>query len=130
MGSATSPPSRPSSSVERAQQRADPLIRVEESLPPPCRKLPEPVNTIHSLSRSDNYLEINPDAAATALIAKCRAVISAPFTSTALIGRDLGKPSIYYDPHGLCDKDDRAAHGIPVVSGRVELLAWLAALEP
>ena len=91
---------------------------------------PSYVNTIHSLSRSDNYLEINPDAAATALIAKCRAVISAPFTSTALIGRDLGKPSIYYDPHGLCDKDDRAAHGIPVVSGRVELLAWLAALEP
>lgn len=90
---------------------------------------PSYVNTIQTLSRSDNYLEIDPDTAATALIAKCRGVISAPFTSTALIGRDLGKPSIYYDPHGLCEEDDRAAHGIPIVSGRVELLAWLAALE-
>lgn len=90
---------------------------------------PSYVNTINSLAKSDNYLEIDPDTAASALIAKCRGVISAPFTSTALIGRDLGKPSIYYDPHGLCEKDDRAAHGIPIVSGRAELLAWLAALE-
>jgi polysaccharide biosynthesis PFTS motif protein len=90
---------------------------------------PSYANTINALSKSDNYLEMDPDAAATALIAKCSGVVSAPFTSTALIGRDLGKPSIYYDPHGLCEKDDRAAHGIPIVSGRVELLAWLAALE-
>jgi polysaccharide biosynthesis PFTS motif protein len=90
---------------------------------------PSYANTINSLSKRENYLEIDPDAAATALIAECSGVISAPFTSTALIGRDLGKPSIYYDPHGLCEKDDRAAHGIQVVSGRVELLAWLATLE-
>ena len=90
---------------------------------------PSYVNTINSLSKSDNYLEIDPDTAATALIAQCSGVVSAPFTSTALIGRDLGKPSVYYDPHGVCEKDDRAAHGIPIVSGRMELLAWLAALE-
>ncbi len=84
---------------------------------------------IDHLGKTANYLELDPDTSASALIAKCQAVISTPFTSTALIGRDLGKPSIYYDPHGLCEKDDRAAHGIPIVSGRVELLAWLAALE-
>ena len=84
---------------------------------------------IDHLGKTANYLELDPDTSASALIEKCQAVISTPFTSTALIGRDLGKPSIYYDPHGLCEKDDRAAHGIPIVSGRVELLAWLAALE-
>lgn len=85
--------------------------------------------TTNWLSATSNYLEIDPDTSASALIEECQAVISTPFTSTALIGRDLGKPSIYYDPHGLCEKDDRAAHGIPIVSGRAELLAWLTALE-
>jgi polysaccharide biosynthesis PFTS motif protein len=50
-----------------------------------------------------------------------------PFTSTALLGREMGKPSIYYDPHGLVQKDDRAAHGIPIVTGPDELHAWIAA---
>jgi len=52
-----------------------------------------------------------------------------PFTSTALIARELGKPSIYYDPFGICEKDDRAAHGIPILSGQKELQDWLSALS-
>ena len=48
-----------------------------------------------------------------------------PFTSTALIARELGKPTCYYDPTGLVQKDDRAAHGIEIVSGREELAHWL-----
>ena len=40
-----------------------------------------------------------------------------PFTSTALVARNLGKPSYYYDPSGIIQNDDRAAHGIPVISG-------------
>ena len=43
------------------------------------------------------------------------------FTSTALVARDLGKPSYYYDPSGIIQKGDRAAHGIPVISGLSEL---------
>ena len=38
------------------------------------------------------------------------------FTSTALIVRDLGKPSYYYDPSSIIQKDNRAAHGIPIIS--------------
>jgi hypothetical protein len=49
-----------------------------------------------------------------------------PFTSTALIARNMGKPSIYYDPTGNLQKDDRAAHGIPIVSGVSELETWLS----
>lgn len=48
-----------------------------------------------------------------------------PFTSTALIAKELGKVSIYYDPTGLIQKDDRAAHGIPIISGKKELKNWL-----
>ncbi len=84
---------------------------------------------IRRLSKTANYLELDPDTSASALIEKCQAVISTPFTSTALIGRELGKPSIYYDPHGICKKDDRAAHGIPILSGQQELRDWLSALS-
>ena len=69
------------------------------------------------LEVSPNMLVIDPDIAATRLIEKCALVISMPFTSTALIARDLGKPSYYYDPSGIIQKDDRAAHGIPIISG-------------
>jgi len=85
--------------------------------------------TINRLGTTSNYLEIDADTSASSLIAKCQAVISAPFTSTALVARELGKPSIYYDPFGICEKDDRAAHGIPILSGQKELQDWLSALS-
>jgi len=80
------------------------------------------------LSNTSNCLEIDPDTAAFAIIEHCEAVVSAPFTSTAIIGRELGKPSIYYDPSGVCEKDDRAAHGIPILSGPKELQQWMLTL--
>ena len=75
-----------------------------------------------------NFIAVNPGTSALRLIEDCVAVISMPFTSTALLGRELGKPSIYYDPHGVIQKDDRAAHGIEIVSGPEELSEWLAAV--
>jgi len=91
---------------------------------------PAYVRTTKALLLDEQCAEIDPTTSAKALIERCQAVVSTPFTSTALIGRELGKPSIYYDPYGICEKDDRAAHGIPIVSGRAELLVWLATLEP
>ena len=52
-----------------------------------------------------------------------------PFTSTALIAKEMGKPSCYYDPHGMIQKDDRAASGIEVITGKSELEIWLANLD-
>lgn len=87
------------------------------------------VQTINWLNSASNYLGLDPDISASALVERCQAVISTPFTSTAILGRELGKPSIYYDPHGVCEKDDRAAHGIPILSGHVELREWLRGLS-
>ena len=70
-----------------------------------------------SLASCQNTLIIDPDLAAARLIERSALVISMPFTSTALVARDLGKPSYYYDPSGIIQKDDRAAHGIPIISG-------------
>jgi len=78
------------------------------------------------LERSTNYIAIDPDLSATSLIQKCDAVISLPFTSTALLGREANIPSVYYDPSGLLRKDDPAAHGVLILTSVDELASWLA----
>jgi polysaccharide biosynthesis PFTS motif protein len=72
---------------------------------------------------------VPPECSAWSLVDASAAVISMPFTSTALIGRELGRPSIYYDATGIIQRDDPAAHGIPVVVGIDELRDWFAGLH-
>jgi polysaccharide biosynthesis PFTS motif protein len=85
--------------------------------------------TVERLAASGGIITIDPDTSAHRVIERTAAVISFPFTSTALIARQLGKPSIYYDPHGFIQAGDRAAHGIPVVSGIDALRRWVAELD-
>jgi polysaccharide biosynthesis PFTS motif protein len=82
-------------------------------------------NLINQLIKKNNFMSLDPDIRAEQLIENCQAVISMPFTSTAIIARELGKPSIYYFPNDLIQKDDRAAHGIPIIIGKKELEVWL-----
>lgn len=88
---------------------------------------------LSQLQGDSGVVAIDPSIAASRVVECCAAVISMPFTSTALIARALGKPSIYYvpdvAPFDPVQPDDRAAHGIPVVSGRAALRAWLKELS-
>ena len=77
------------------------------------------------LSESENVITVDPDISAYQVIEASTLVISMPFTSTALIARELGKPSCYYDSTGLVQQDDRAAHGIEIIRGSEELTRWL-----
>lgn len=79
---------------------------------------------VGELSAYSNFLVIPPEVAALQVIRECAAVISLPFTSTALFLREQNVPSIYYDPTGWIQRDDRAAHGIPTLIGIDELRAW------
>ncbi|MBI3011696.1 MAG: polysaccharide biosynthesis PFTS motif protein [Candidatus Omnitrophica bacterium] len=79
---------------------------------------------VRRLLQATGYIAVEADTSALRVIEGCEAVISMPFTSTALYGRHLGKPSIYYYPNSLIQKDDSAATGIPVVCGRDELRDW------
>lgn len=79
-----------------------------------------------SLANEPSVHLVDADVSAMRLIQACRVTVSLPFTSTALIARSLGKPSVYYDPTGTVQSDDRAAHSIPVLSGPEALEAWLA----
>lgn len=80
---------------------------------------------LEKLTKQAGFIPIDSNTSAIQLIEKCAAVISMPFTSTALIGRAQGKPSAYYDPYGMIQKDDRGAHGIPILHGLKELTTWL-----
>ncbi len=80
---------------------------------------------VQKLNNSGHLISVEPDISARRVIERCAAVISMPFTSTSLIGRELGKPAIYYDPLGMVQKDDRAAHGIEIISGTQELFEWV-----
>lgn len=82
-------------------------------------------NLLKSMESESHITFVSPANSASRLIEKCLAVISMPFTSTALLGHLQGKPSIYYDPNGGVLKGDCAAHGIEIVIGKDELRAWL-----
>ena len=77
------------------------------------------------LEFAENVIIVDSGISANRVIEASTAVISMPFTSTALIARELGRPSCYYDPTGLVQRDDRAAHGIDVIRNPEELTSWL-----
>ena len=78
--------------------------------------------------KKKHVLSIPAQISAFDVILSSIGVISLPFTSTALIARDLGKPSIYYDSSGLLDRDDEAAHGIPILQSKEEVSQWITTL--
>lgn len=80
---------------------------------------------VENLEKLPNFIAVDPDISAQSVIKESAIVISMPFTSTAIIARELGKPSCYYDPTGLVQQDDQAAHGIDIIRGREELEHWL-----
>jgi polysaccharide biosynthesis PFTS motif protein len=70
-----------------------------------------------------SYTNIEPKVAAKYLIECSDAVISLPYTSTGVIGKYCGKPSIYYDPSSELRTIEY--HGIPVLRNIIELKDWL-----
>lgn len=80
------------------------------------------------LSKKD-VLNLDPGISAYRVIQQSKAVISMPFTSTALIAKELGKPACYYDPFGMIQKDDRASSGIDIITGKKELENWISKLD-
>ena len=83
---------------------------------------------IQDFSRSENVIIVDPSISPIRVIKKSKAVISMCFTTTAHYMRDQDIPSVYYDPTGWIQKDDRGAHGIPILSGIDELRAWVSSV--
>lgn len=87
------------------------------------------LNSSDGLILYNNYIsEVNPDISARRLIEKCDAVISIPFTSTALLGALLHKPSVYFDPSNSIQYTEEN-HNIPVLRGELDLVKWSKTLN-
>jgi polysaccharide biosynthesis PFTS motif protein len=82
-------------------------------------------NLIKELSNSERFIIEDSNISARLLIDKSNLVISMPYTSTALIAKELNKPSIYYDPRGILMRDASASHSIPIVSSKQKLHKWI-----
>jgi polysaccharide biosynthesis PFTS motif protein len=80
---------------------------------------------LRRLSINDTYSTVSPNISPIKLIDKSIAVISMPFTSTAIYGRHRNKPSIYYDPVNWIRQIDIGAHNIPIITGKEKLKLWL-----
>jgi len=89
------------------------------------KKHPKYESFINEIEKASNVIVIPSSVAASRLIDPSIAVISMPFTSTALLGLNRKKPSIYYDSGRGVVKDDCAAHGIEVIFGKDELRFWV-----
>lgn len=81
---------------------------------------------MQEIADNANVAVVQPIVSPVQLIEKCAGMISMPFTSTALYLRERNIPSVYYDPTGWIQRDDRAAHGIPVLIGIDELRHWIS----
>jgi polysaccharide biosynthesis PFTS motif protein len=85
------------------------------------------ISLLHKISNSPNVVMVDPEISPIKVIAKCKGVISMPFTSTAHYDCSKEIPNVYYDPAGWLQKDDRGAHGVQILSGIDELRAWVKA---
>lgn len=80
---------------------------------------------IKNIISCKKIIHVSPNISAHRLIKICDIIISMPFTSTAIIAKKYGKKSCYFDPIGALQKNDRAAHNIPIISGENDLQKWL-----
>lgn len=87
------------------------------------------LEALSQLERGGNLVSASPALAASRLIERVDAVISAPFTSTGILAAHMGKPSCFYDPTGLITADDRDARGLPVFHRPEQLAGWLRGLD-
>jgi len=85
---------------------------------------PEAIYFNECYSNVANVMSIDSDISAYRVIESADIVVSMPYTSTAILARELGKPSCFYDPLGVIQQGDRAAHGIEVLSGKECLGNW------
>jgi polysaccharide biosynthesis PFTS motif protein len=72
----------------------------------------------------DNVELIDSNVAPYRVIMNSTICICLPFTSPAVTAKEMGKPTIYYDPIGTLSSICPVMHGIDVISGQRELGLW------
>jgi polysaccharide biosynthesis PFTS motif protein len=89
---------------------------------------PDSLKFIDDFSLMKNVKRIDANISASRVIQKVDAVISIPYTSTAIEAINSGIPSIYYDPSGLLENDKNYTHGLPLLNSLSDLDEWVCKL--
>lgn len=82
-------------------------------------------NYINKLKSSSSIQFIESTISAFDVIDSSDLVVSMPFTTTSIIAKEYGCKAAYYDPTGEILKDDPAAHGVLLLSNKIELENWI-----
>jgi polysaccharide biosynthesis PFTS motif protein len=99
------------------------------------RELPIKLQSLNPLDRFEEYLNrdtykiVPPSVSPHRLISRAIGVISLPPTSTGLIGKQMGVPSIYFDPTGNVCKNDPALDSVTLVNSKEGLSQWVSSLK-
>ena len=80
--------------------------------------------TLINLEEKSFYRRISADVSPNQLIDIADYVISLPVTSTAIIAKNAGKTSIYYDPVGLLNPFDVCLRDVLLLQSRESLETW------
>ena len=88
---------------------------------------PSHFRLLRALESRRVYHRVPPQVAATRLISQVGAVISLPFTSTAISAAFQSKESIFYSPISWTDSVASSHDGIRIISSKADLREWFSA---
>lgn len=84
------------------------------------------ISFLESLKKRDNWYVADPSINAERIISSCDFVISLPYTSTAILAKNLNIPSVYYHSPGELILQNRIQDDIALIQSYKALNDWLA----
>ena len=113
--------------TEIAQKLGVCLIYKSKRNIPDSRRYKEYKDTLFNSSKTSKFFQVAPELISPRrLIIGSLASIHMPFTSTALIAKELRIPSCFYDVVGLIEANDPGANGIKIINNQHILTNWLS----
>ncbi len=86
-------------------------------------------NFIKKMNNKKYFKTIPAESDLNSLLKNSLATISFPYTSVALISKELQKESIFYDPSSKLIKDKFFSQNIELISGKQELDIWFSKIS-
>ena len=87
-----------------------------------------PVGGFHKINLvdyKDTIFLIDDKVSADRLIQSADIIVSKPFSTTALIAKNINKPSIFFDPTSMIWNLDPALRDIPILSNKTQLKSYI-----
>lgn len=80
---------------------------------------------VQDMQQDSHITLVSPGISARRILPHVRASISIPFTSTAILAKEMGKDSVFYDPTNRIKYLTGLSRGLPVLGGKDQLRIWM-----